>query len=73
MKNYNIKRLNFSEKHECDIELDCPSKTPCTQPLSYITNMELLIDDFNFSFGQNNYNYKHLCHGSKKLDRFRVC
>ena len=39
------------ERNECESELDCPAKTPCSQPLSYISNMELLIDDFNFSFG----------------------
>ena len=39
------------EKHECESELDCPRETPCSAPISYISNMELLIDDFNFSFG----------------------
>jgi hypothetical protein len=43
--------ISVTEKNECESELDCPGKTPCSQPLSYISNMELLIDDFNFSFG----------------------
>ncbi len=48
---YHMLYISVTEKNECESELDCPGKTPCSQPLSYISNMELLIDDFNFSFG----------------------
>ncbi len=41
----------ISVKNECDTEEDCPNRGPCISPLGYTSNMELLLDDVNLSFG----------------------